>query len=113
MLTSLRRLLSLDCDVVGTVSDGGALLESAARLQPDVVVADLFMPIVDGLEACRQLTRLHPSVKVVLLSGMDDADMIEHAHAAGAAAFIVKYLLVPADLAATVRRVCGESEGPA
>src|SRR5690349_9765258 len=47
VLKSLQRLLSFDCDVVGTVDDGRALLESVARLQPDVVVADLNMPHVN------------------------------------------------------------------
>jgi CheY-like chemotaxis protein len=55
MVAALRGLLSAECDVVGTVADGTELLESVARLQPDVVVADLNLPGVSGLEACREI----------------------------------------------------------
>ena len=60
ILKAVARLLALDCEVVGTVADGGALLEAAQRLQPDVIVLDLSLPNVDGLEACRQIARAHP-----------------------------------------------------
>jgi DNA-binding NarL/FixJ family response regulator len=106
MLTSLQRLLALDGDVVGTVSDGGALLESAARLQPDVVIADLNMPTVSGLDACQQLTRLNPAMKVILLSGTDDTEIAERALSTGASAFLLKYALGPDQLVETIRRVC-------
>jgi DNA-binding NarL/FixJ family response regulator len=105
MLKSLQRLLALDCDVVGTVADGGALLESAVRLQPDVVIADLNMPTVNGLDACQQLLRSNPALKVILLSGTDDAHIAEHARAPGAAAFLVKFSLAPGLLVETIRRV--------
>jgi DNA-binding NarL/FixJ family response regulator len=106
VLTSLRRVLAFDCDVVGTVQDGGALLESAVRLQPDVVVADLNMPTLNGLDACRQLIREHPGMKVILLSGLTDTQLAEHALAAGASAFLAKYALAPEQLIETIRRVC-------
>ena len=49
------RMLSLECDVVGTVADGSAVLEAAQRLQPDVIVVDLNLTHVHGLEVCRQI----------------------------------------------------------
>ncbi|HEY7056348.1 MAG TPA: response regulator transcription factor [Vicinamibacterales bacterium] len=108
VLKSLQRLLSFDCDVVGTVNDGRALLDAVARLKPDVVLADLNMPTVSGLDACRQLTRSGSSVKVILLSAMDDADVTRAALAAGASAFLVKYSLRSGELVAAVKRACGE-----
>ena len=109
VLKSLQRLLSSECDVVGAVGDGGALLETVPQLKPDVVVADLNMPTVSGLDACRQLTQSSSPVKVILLSGVDDVDIAEQALAAGASAFFVKYSLDSSDLVAAVKRVC-ESE---
>jgi DNA-binding NarL/FixJ family response regulator len=61
IVTAARRLLAFDCDVVGTVADGSILLETAQRLQPDVIVLDLHLPKVNGLEACRQITRANPT----------------------------------------------------
>jgi DNA-binding NarL/FixJ family response regulator len=108
ILISLQRLLALDCDVVGTVDDGGGLLESARRLQPDVVIADLNMPTVNGFDACQQLIRWNPSIKVILVSAADDTALAEHAYSAGASAFLVKFALASGQLAETVRRVCAE-----
>jgi DNA-binding NarL/FixJ family response regulator len=108
MVGSLQRLLAFDCDVVGTVDDGAALLESAARLQPDVVVADLNMPTVNGLEACLQLRRRNPAMKVILLSGTDDTQIAEHALSIGASAYLVKSTLVPGQLVETIKRVCAQ-----
>jgi CheY-like chemotaxis protein len=107
VLKSLERLLRLDCDVVGVVTDGGALLESVASLQPDVVVADLNMPAVNGLDACRQLTQ-SGRVKVILLSAMDDGDIAQEALAAGASAFLTKYSLQGGELVAAIQRACSE-----
>ena len=51
MVTAVSRLLTLDCDVVGSVADGGAVLEAVERLQPDVIVLDVNLPKILGLEA--------------------------------------------------------------
>jgi CheY-like chemotaxis protein len=92
MVTALRRLLSAECDVVETVADGAALLESAARLQPDVVVADLNLPGVSGLEACREIVKSNSRIRVILLTGVPDDTVRQRAIAAGAHAFIGKAL---------------------
>ena len=63
------KLLEPDCDVVGAVTDGRALLEAAPKLRPDVVVVDIAMPLLNGLDAARQLKRSMPSVKVISRSG--------------------------------------------
>jgi DNA-binding NarL/FixJ family response regulator len=108
MLKSLQFLLSRACEVIGTVADGDALLDSAGRLQPDVVVVDLNMPTVNGLDACRQLTQSASGVKVILLSAADDAEIARAALAAGASAFLVKSSLDGGELVNAVRRACGE-----
>ena len=60
MVKAVSRLLALDCEIVGSVADGSALLETAQRLQPDVIVLDVNLPNVNSLEACREITRVNP-----------------------------------------------------
>jgi DNA-binding NarL/FixJ family response regulator len=100
---AVRRLLALDCDVVGIVSDGNAVLEAARRLQPDVVVADLNLPNVNGLEACRLIKDMKPEMKVILLSVTNDHDVTQRALEVGASAFVSKGT---GDLLSTIKRVC-------
>src|SRR6185295_591316 len=88
ILTALTRLLSPDHDVVGSVSDGGLVLEAALRLQPDVVLLDLNMSNVNGLESCRLITEAIPQVKVIVLTATLDADVMQKALAMGACAFV-------------------------
>jgi CheY-like chemotaxis protein len=101
------RVLASDCEVVGVVADGGALLEAVQRLEPDVVVLDVSLPKVHGLDACRQLTQMHPATKVVVFSAMSEAEVGEAVAAVGASAFVSK--LAAADLPATIRRLCADA----
>jgi DNA-binding NarL/FixJ family response regulator len=66
MVKAVSRLLALDCEIVGSVADGSALLEAAQRLQPDVIVLDVNLPNVRSLEACREVTRVNPTTKVIM-----------------------------------------------
>jgi DNA-binding NarL/FixJ family response regulator len=93
MSSGLERLLAPDCDVVGTVADGRAVFEAVQRLQPDVVVLDLNMPHINGIDACRQITEANPLVRVLILTASNDPALTEAARAAGAFAFISKYAL--------------------
>ena len=68
LLHHLSALLSDDFCVVGTVSDGKALLAAALELKPEVIISDIDMPIMNGLEAVRQLKALLPSTKVIFLT---------------------------------------------
>ena len=106
MAKAVCRLLALDCEVVGSVADGSALLEAAQRLQPEVVVLDMNLPNVQGLESCRQITQAHPEMKVIVFTAMDDPDVRERSFAVGAAAFVPK--LPHGDLRSTIRRLCAE-----
>jgi DNA-binding NarL/FixJ family response regulator len=68
MAEALRHLLQVDFDVVGTVSDGRALLKAAAELRPDLVVVDIAMPLLNGLDAWDQLKTQQPGMKVIFLT---------------------------------------------
>ena len=84
------KLLEPDCDVVGAVGDGRALLEAVPKLRPDVVVLDVAMPQLNGLDAARQLKRSMPDVKVVFLTVSEDPDLAAEAFRAGGSAFLLK-----------------------
>jgi DNA-binding NarL/FixJ family response regulator len=90
VLTALERFLAPDCDVVGTVREGAAVCEASRRLQPDVIVLDLNMPDVTGLEVCRQIAQTDPHARVILLSGDVRAAIREEGLGAGACAVIPK-----------------------
>lgn len=105
IVTAIEGLLAPACEVVGSVTDGGALLEAAGRLRPDVIVLDLNMPDVNGLEACRQITRAIPDMKVIVLTAESDAAIMEEALSVGASAFIVKQAIAE-DLLPAIKRVC-------
>lgn len=65
---ALTHLLAAEFDVVGTVSDGRALLKMAGELKPDVVVVDIGMPLLNGLDAAEQLKTFHPQIKIIFLT---------------------------------------------
>jgi DNA-binding NarL/FixJ family response regulator len=88
----LRLLLEkeLDIQVVGEAANGHQSVREAKRLKPDVVVQDLAMPLLNGLEAARQIKKEVPSAKVLILSAYSDDAYIEHAVEAGAAGYLMK-----------------------
>ena len=114
VVRAVGRLLALDCDVVESVVDGGHLMAAAKRLQPDVIVLDLSLPNLDGMEACRQLTQTHPEMKVIVFTGKLDATVQARAFAAGASAFVSK-MSRDNDLLSTIKRLCAgtPSDAPA
>jgi len=77
-------------DVVGTVGDGAALLEAAVRLQPDLIVTDISMPGMSGLEALTRLTAQNLPSKIILLTMHDDPELATRAVKAGASGFVLK-----------------------
>jgi len=87
---SFAKLLEPDCEVVGAVADGRAVLEIAPRVRPDVVVMDIAMPLLNGLDAARQLKRVMPAVKVIFLTVNEDPDLAAEAFRAGGSAFLLK-----------------------
>ena len=90
MLASLERIVSLECDVVGRLTDGQTLIVETRRLQPDVLLLDLNLPNVDTLWACREIGRTTPRTRVIVLTGGLDSYIRRAVLAAGASAFIDK-----------------------
>jgi DNA-binding NarL/FixJ family response regulator len=87
---ALRGVVEPRCEVVGTVSDGCALLEAADRLQPDIVVLDIGMPLLNGFDAGRKLKHTLPNVKLIFMTMHEDPYLVGEAFRAGASAFLLK-----------------------
>jgi len=89
-LAATARLLEAEYDVVKTVGDGQALIDEAARLGPEVLVLDISMPVLNGIEAARQLKAAGSRAKVVFLTVHEHPDYVRAALAAGAQGYVVK-----------------------
>ena len=102
---AIWRMLSLECEVVGNVTDGSAVLEAAQRLQPDVIVVDLNLRHVHGLEVCRQITQVKPEAKIIIFSAMNEPDVTQRSFEVGASAFVSKGT---GNLLSTIKRLCDD-----
>jgi DNA-binding NarL/FixJ family response regulator len=107
MQKALGRALSLECDVVGVIADGNQVAEAAARLQPVLIVLDLNLPTISGLDVCRQVTRNSPGLKVIVISATADNAIRDDALAAGASGFFLKS--AAGDLIGAIGRLWDES----
>ncbi|HEX2600268.1 MAG: response regulator [Acidobacteriota bacterium] len=85
-----KKLLEAEFDVVGTVGDGRALLQSAVDLKPDVIVVDVAMPILNGLDAGQQVKQMVPAVKLVYLTMNPDPEVAAEAFRRGASGYLLK-----------------------
>jgi DNA-binding NarL/FixJ family response regulator len=90
MLQAARRILEPEFQVVGTVDDGQAVLEATKSLKPDVLILDISMGIMNGLEAARLLRRIGSTAKIVFLTVHNDQDFVEEAFSAGAVGYVIK-----------------------
>jgi DNA-binding NarL/FixJ family response regulator len=108
ILTAMKRLLSGSCDVVGAVSTGRQLLDAAGRLHPDVIVVDLQLPDMNGLEVCRQLEAAGVRGRVILLTASSDPRIRESAFESGAWAFVPKHRAGDELLPAIERALLGQ-----
>ncbi|HEX5084703.1 MAG TPA: response regulator transcription factor [Blastocatellia bacterium] len=86
----LRSLLEDEFEFVGAVSDGRALLDAARKLEPDVIVADISMPLLNGLDAARQLKRDGSAAKIIFLTMHAEAQLAAEAFRAGASGYLLK-----------------------
>jgi NarL family two-component system response regulator LiaR len=102
----LRTFLEVqeDLELAGEAADGAEAVELARHSLPDVVLMDLVMPGVDGIEATRQIRDVSPSTKVIVLTSFDDDERVFPAIKAGAAGYLMKDV-PPAELAEAVRKV--------
>src|SRR5271157_5413978 len=87
LLDAFRRLLEPRCEIVGTACDGRALMDLAASTRPDVIVLDISMPGLNGMDACAQLRRKMPDVRLVFLTVNEDPDIAAEAISLGAWTF--------------------------
>ena len=83
-------LLEPECEVVGIVTDGRALLPKAMAVRPDVIVLDIAMPLLNGLDAGRQLRHLTPDARLIFLTMNEDPELAKEALALGASGFLLK-----------------------
>jgi DNA-binding NarL/FixJ family response regulator len=109
MLVKIDKLLEADFDVVERVSDGRSLVEAALRFRPDVVVTDISMPRLNGLEAVRQIRGSLPGTKCIFLTLHDGDDYRLEAEAAGGEAYVLKSA-ARRELNKAIQRVTGRSE---
>ncbi len=102
----IRALLGLhnDIEIVGEVSEGRQAIEKVQELMPDVVVMDIVMPGMDGLEATRRIRKKHPTVKILMLTQHDNREYILPAIKAGAAGYVPKRAL-GSELVSAIRAV--------
>ncbi len=99
---ALKSLLAPDFDLVGVVEDGRTLVEAAGTLRPDVIVADITMPHLNGIDALLQLRQRGDRVPVVFLTMHRDASFARRALEAGASGFVLKHS-APAELVLAIR----------
>lgn len=98
----LKGILEPEFELVGTVQDGRALLKAARELRPDVIVVDISMPLLNGIEAVRQLKNANDRAKVVFLTMHPDVTYASRAFEAGASGYVLKHS-APTELVTAIR----------
>ena len=86
----LQRILEPECEVVGAVEDGRSLLAAAEELKPDIILLDISMPLLNGVDAARRLHDIVPSAKVIFVTMHADATYVTGAFRAGASGYVLK-----------------------
>ena len=103
MLDRVARLLATECNVVGTVTDGQQALDAARELKPDVLVLDISMPVMNGIETARRLKEAGSETRIVFLTVHDDPDFAREALEAGALGYVIKQRIA-SDLVAAIKK---------
>lgn len=99
-----KKLLDAEYDVVATVADGRTLVRTAVSLRPQVIIIDISMPLLNGLDAGQQIKKLAPAVKLVYLTMNQDADLAAEAFRYGASGYLLK-TCAASELTVAVREV--------
>jgi DNA-binding NarL/FixJ family response regulator len=109
VVAGLKRLLAPDFDIAGIVEDGRELVSVAGRLRPDVIIADISMPMLNGIEAVSQIKKSHEEIKVVFLTMHPDVTYALNAFKAGASGYVLKHS-APDELVTAIREaLCGRT----
>jgi DNA-binding NarL/FixJ family response regulator len=91
IMEGLRRIVQeASCDLLTTVADGRGLVQAAAELKPDLIILDIGMPLLNGIEAVRQIRQQDSHVKIIFLSMHSDANYVREAFQVGAAGYVLK-----------------------
>ena len=106
VLEGFRRILQEHYELVGTVGDGYALLAAAKTVQPDIVILDISMPLLNGIETASQLKKICPTAKIIIVTMHAGADYVRAAFEAGASAYVLKGSAVD-ELEQAIRAVIG------
>jgi DNA-binding NarL/FixJ family response regulator len=101
---AIKNLLEPEYEIVGIFSDGESLVKNAPELQPDVVILDVGMPIMNGLSACEHLIKMLPKIKIVFLTMNQDLETACEAFRSGASAYVLKTSSSP-ELKTAIREV--------
>ena len=109
LLEAFEKLLEPDFTVVGAVSDGRALLAAAAELKPDVIVLDIAMPLLNGLDAARQIKKTMPAIKLIFLTMNEDPNLASEAFRIGASGYLLKTSAASELPKAINEALCGRS----
>jgi DNA-binding NarL/FixJ family response regulator len=104
VVEALETLLAPACEIVGRVADGRALLPAVREHHPDLVVIDIGMPLLNGLDAARQVRQIDPSIRLVFVTMNEDPDLAAEAFRAGASAYLLKRS-AGSELLAAIREV--------
>ncbi|HOV63384.1 MAG TPA: response regulator transcription factor [Spirochaetia bacterium] len=95
-----------DIEVVGTAQNGQEAIELAKKTQPEIVLMDIYMPVMNGVEATRQFKAIMPDIKIIMLSTYDEDEYIKDALANGASGYLLKDIS-PTELIAAIRALRG------
>jgi DNA-binding NarL/FixJ family response regulator len=111
MLDRVAGLLATECNVVGTVADGQQAFDAVMELKPDVLVLDISMPVMNGIETARRLKEAGSETHIVFLSMYDDPDIVREALEAGAQGYVTKQCIT-SDLVAAIKKAhAGRQQG--
>jgi DNA-binding NarL/FixJ family response regulator len=103
-MEGLKGLLQDDFELLETVENGAALVESAARLEPDIIILDISMPVLNGFDAARELRKRGTSAKIIFLTMHADTGLVAEAVRCGASGYVVKHS-AGKDLISAIRQV--------
>lgn len=90
LLEAFQKLLADECEIVGTASDGRALVAEVIKLKPEVAVVDVQMPLLNGIDAARQIKQVLPNTRIIFLTMNEDPDVAAEAFRVGASGYLIK-----------------------
>lgn len=106
VLEGLKKIIETECRIVGTAANGRELIVLADSLEPDIIMLDVAMPLLNGIEAMRQIKEKHPGTKFIFVTMQLSRDYIREAFEAGASGYVPKQA-APGELLAAIRQVYG------